>query len=54
MSNILSASSSTKNDTRFKFVAFIFTRSIILPGVATTISAPPSKAFDCSHLLPPP
>lgn len=54
ISNILSASSNTRNVTLVKFVAFILTKSIILPGVATTISAPPSNALLCSHLLPPP
>ena len=42
MSNIRSASSKTKNVTRCKFVALIFTKSIIRPGNMLTNQLPQS------------
>ena len=39
-SNILSASSKTRNETRVKLVDFILMWSMMRPGVQTMISAP--------------
>jgi len=57
MSNIRSASSSTRNDTLLKFVILppeVVRTSISLPGVPTRISAPLFSAASCSPMGPPP
>jgi hypothetical protein len=52
--SIRSASSITRNVTRFKFVLFCSSRSIILPGVATMISTPRINENSCPFLSVPP
>lgn len=56
-SNILSASSSTRNVTRLRFVTLpllVTSKSIIRPGVHTTISVPCLHSLICLATPPPP
>mmetsp|Transcript_30827 Transcript_30827/g.77844 ORF Transcript_30827/g.77844 Transcript_30827/m.77844 type:complete len:234 (-) Transcript_30827:167-868(-) len=54
MSNMRSASSNTRYVARRQVQAFIFSRSIMRPGVHTATSEPPFRCLNCSCLLRPP